>query len=95
MFEVCHATKPTFGCRPQPVWPSEYVLVARVSTDTPDGAFRLTNHIDSPWWYNGGVEQVGQPSRSTSVGDVVKNMATGELWHCDNVGWSKLWRRLL
>lgn len=38
--------------------------------DALEDAFRLTNHIDDPWWENEGVT-LTKESRSTSVGDVI------------------------
>jgi hypothetical protein len=55
--------------------PAKLTLVARVDTNELDDAYRLTNHIDSDWQENPGVEAVGDAgkgARSTSVGDVLE-----------------------
>jgi hypothetical protein len=61
-----------------PAYPAECKLVAEVEVpeesclaDACEEAFRLTNHIDCPWWDNEGVTRHGPETRSTSVGDVV------------------------
>jgi hypothetical protein len=57
-----------------------------------DEAFKLTNHINEPWWDNEKVEALVN-SRSTSVGDViVMTLDTGEVehWRCDPIGWTEI-----
>ena len=46
-------------------------LVAIVDTDDLDEAYRLTNHIDKPWYENTEVQTI-RKSRSTSVGDFME-----------------------
>jgi len=96
--QVAHALRPNFGfdgINPAPVYPDGFITVAVVEVPegteaTPDLAFRLTNHIDSPWWENPGVTLVGSPThRSTSVGDVVV-MPDGSVMKCEMAGWSKV-----
>ena len=72
-----------------PVFPDDYILVAIVDSEVLEKVFELTNHIDSQWWDNDGVEVVGDNHhRSTSVGDiVVTNEGT---FRCENVGWHEL-----
>jgi len=55
-------------------------------------AFEKTNHIDSPWWENAGVNRafLSIRPRSTSVGDRVEIAETGELWECSSVGWKRI-----
>lgn len=70
-------------------FPREFTLVARISEcPTLGAAFELTNHINRAWWENPGVERVGPPCRSTSVGDVV--VFEGVAYRCELVGWSKI-----
>ena len=47
-------------------------LVAEVSTDNLEDAFRLTNHIDQDWWMNTEVLPCTDPTRSTSCGDLLE-----------------------
>lgn len=76
MFEVWHASNPTFGLEflfsemPTPEWPDDFHLVAKVRCDDPEEAFRLTQHIDVEWWDNDQVYLV-EEGRSTSVGDLI------------------------
>jgi hypothetical protein len=55
-------------------------------------AFEKTNHIDSPWWENAGVTRafLAIRPRSTSVGDRVEIVETGEVWECISVGWKRI-----
>lgn len=55
-----------------------FELVAEVEGDDLERAFSATNHIDSDWSENPGVEvKTTAPRRSTSVGDlVVRDRAT-------------------
>ena len=71
------------------VWPDDYILVAIVDSEHVEKVFELTNHIDSPWWDNDGVEVVGDNHhRSTSVGDIV--VTVEGTFRCENVGWKEL-----
>jgi len=67
-------------------WPEEYNVVARVETGDLGTVFEKTNHIDHEWWDNDGVERIGPPTRSTSVGDVV--VLDGVAHRCEPCGWS-------
>jgi hypothetical protein len=71
------------------VYPDDYILVAIVDSEVLEKVFELTNHIDTQWWDNDGVEVVGDNHhRSTSVGDiVVTNEGT---FRCENMGWHEL-----
>jgi hypothetical protein len=84
--QLCNAVE-EFGC--DAVFPDDYILVAIVDSEVLEKVFELTNHIDSPWWDNDGVEVVGDNHhRSTSVGDiVVTNEGT---FRCENMGWHEL-----
>lgn len=55
-------------------------------------AFEKTNHIDAPWWENMGVKRafLSIRPRSTSVGDRVEIVDTGEVWECSSVGWRRI-----
>lgn len=96
VYEVYHADNPNWGYGPQPTsWPAEgFTKVAVATGSNVDDAFRLTNHIDWPWWENEGVVRVGPECRSTSVGDVVVEVdcETGErrAYLCANCGWDDL-----
>ena len=60
-----------FGEGDAPRFPEDYTLVARIESSSDlDEGYRLTNHIDRPWFQNAAVE-VLQHSRSTSMGDVL------------------------
>jgi hypothetical protein len=48
----------------------DLVWVADVYCKNLDEAYRLTNHIDEPWWTNKEVKEYIR-SRSTSCGDVI------------------------
>jgi hypothetical protein len=90
MIEVYHATKPTFGlplhAPDEGPWPKGYELVAKVDTHDLDEAFGLTQHIEDEWWKNKKVELV-KKSRSTSVGDVLKQ--EGRLYTVEFLGFSE------
>ncbi len=71
-----------------PAYPDNYTTVAVVEGEDVETAYRLTNHIDHPWWENAGVTLVGDPEhRSTSPGDVVV-MPCGQILRCENAGWA-------
>ena len=99
MIAVHHATNPTWGFGPDPVWPEAYTHVADVDVDDENHAlvFQLTNTIDHHWWLNRGVtpnfdspafrEVKGMKgTRSTSVGDIIV-LSDGKVLRCANVGW--------
>jgi len=65
-----------FSDRTVAAWPADFTQVATVRGNSLDDAFRLTNHIDTPWTQNEDVTAcVKQPVRSTSVGDVIVDEA--------------------
>lgn len=71
-------------------WPHRYRCVAHVDTDSPEEAFRLTNHIDHDWTENAKVLSHGpEPLRSSSIGDVVVTTAGPML--CCRVGWKSVY----
>ena len=73
-----------------PAFPDDYTMVAVVEGEDVETAYRLTNHIDAPWWENEGVTLIGNPEhRSTSTGDVVV-MPNGQVLRCDNAGWTEI-----
>ena len=94
---VFHAINPNFGFvspeHPNPVWPMDYRHVADVEvgdykTQCPENAFRLTNHIDTDWFFNKEIVWFMPQSRSTSVGDIVE--IDGMYWRVENVGFVSL-----
>jgi hypothetical protein len=87
-YEVFHAKNPNFGFGGHPAFvPENYEKVAEVEVENVDEAFRVTNHIDEPWWKNPEVKwHKDQSRRSTSVGDVVVG-PDGKRYLCDMVGW--------
>jgi hypothetical protein len=93
---VYHEQGGSFGFGPQKPFPGEegdFLLAARVDTDDPDEAFRLTQHIDEPWYDNPECHEephpeTGQRHRSTSAGDVVVT-PDGKHWRCEPVGWTE------
>ena len=69
----------------------KYESVANVETDTLDSVYKLTNHIHSNWTTNDNVIALhGDQHRSTSIGDVVKNKSTKELFIVERAGFRKL-----
>lgn len=83
MIKVWHAKVPTFGLSEQN-FPADYELVAEVDTNDVEYAYKLTNHIDCPWWENREVKAIKQ-TRSTSVGDVLE--VNGKFHRCEMAGW--------
>lgn len=83
--KVWHAINPTFGMTEQS-FPNDYELVAEIDCETADEAFKLTNHIDRPWWEND--LKVIKESRSSSVGDIVE--IEGKILLCLDLGWKEL-----
>jgi hypothetical protein len=82
-------TSSGFGHGAMPQFPQDYDHVANVLTKTVEEAYRLTNHIDNPWWDNERVVKTVKDSRrSTSVGDVVETET--EAFRCEMVGWTKI-----
>ena len=51
-------------------FPQGYIEVAQVNTDSLGEAFELTNHIESDWTTNKGVQATIGDHRSSSVGDI-------------------------
>lgn len=90
MILVYHAKKPTFGLT-RKIWPDDYELVARVDVNNPEEAYYLTQHLNFEWWKNKGVDLV-KKSRSTSVGDVLIDVNTGDILLVENIGLSVIGR---
>jgi len=90
MFEVYHAKNPTFGFGPEPKWPDDFTLVAKVACDERDEAFMLTNNIGQSWDKNLKVTAFGGQHRSTSIWDAVKNLSTGKVYLCICMGWKEI-----
>ena len=88
-----------------PPFPEAYETVAIVKTDSREGAYQQTQHLDRPWWTNskivaatcfaprGGGKRPGE-ARSTSVGDVLvclgKGMHKGEVHRIHNLGFERI-----
>lgn len=69
----------------------KYQSVANVKTDTLDSVYELTNHIHSNWTTNDNVIALhGDQHRSTSIGDLIKDMSTKELFIVERCGFRKL-----
>ena len=96
-YVVFHAINPSFGLvslesKNPHIFPKDFEKVAEVevdsadSLDTVDEIFRLTNHIEGPWWENSEVTWHKERSRSTSVGDVIVT-ETGIKYLCEGKGW--------
>jgi hypothetical protein len=82
---------------------ADCTLVAEVDTDDLEEAWRLTNHIDEPWFApgGGGGKVITHPRdgeeprhRSTSVGDLAVK-SDGTVWYCDAVGWMQTKERTI
>ncbi len=69
--------------------PDLYYWVANVRTRNIGDVFRVTNHIDEAWWENPEIFEYNE-SRSTSVGDVVFDVAAGTYHLCMPAGWKEL-----
>jgi hypothetical protein len=78
-FQVWQRDNPTFrdddAAFLAQTFPFGFSHVADVVTDDIGRVFQLTNHIDAPFWENSGVSLVKDPCRSTSVGDVIVQVA--------------------
>ena len=71
MIAVYHNRNNLFGIVEDPDACRNIEKVAEVNSNSLSEAFRLTNHIESDWTQNPGVEAVPGRHRSTSVGDVM------------------------
>ena len=69
-------------------FPQGFALVAAVDAEAPGQVFQLTNHIDSDWTTNPGVTLAAnvRRARSSSVGDVFVDVATGVRYAVDGIG---------
>ena len=85
-FQVYHATDLSMMAMPQPErWHVDRMLYYRhvATVDAPlERVFTLTNHIDRSWVENREViwHVAGEPLRSTSVGDVIVSVESGQAW---------------
>jgi hypothetical protein len=59
-------------------WPASYQEVAHVEAESLEEAYLKTQHLETVWWHNPGVEAI-QISRSTSIGDVIQD-EQGDRW---------------
>lgn len=88
-YTVWHAINPTYGIGGHREFSKlNFKRVALVESNSVDDVYRITNHIDDPWWDNPEVIKKVEESRSTSVGDVVV-AEDGTAYRCEMVGWSK------
>jgi hypothetical protein len=69
---------------------ADYKTVATVECDSLGEVFQLTNHIDHSWTENEGVFALMERVRSTSVGDVVMENESGNLFVCAGCGWEQV-----
>lgn len=69
----------------------DYDWVAGLDAEDLGDVFRLTNHIDHAWWENPEIKYYKE-SRSTSVGDVVRDVEAGTYHLCMPTGWKELKR---
>lgn len=72
MIAVYHNQNNLFGSQPDFDAHTNVVKVAIVDTGDLAEAFNSTNHIDSCWMENFGVQAEPGEHRSTSVGDVLE-----------------------
>lgn len=59
-------------------WPTSYQKVAQIEAESLEETYLKTQHLETVWWHNKGVAAV-QMSRSTAVGDVLRDK-NGDLW---------------
>jgi hypothetical protein len=90
LFQVWHVKNPTFGFAPllglkPECWPDDYVHVADVIGFNVDHVFGLTQE----WDVGETITVFEEPTRSTSVGDVVIT-PDGEITRCEPYDWSVL-----
>jgi len=55
-----------------------------------DDVYELTNHINHSWTENVGVKAEPGPQRSTSVGDVIQDEATGHVYLVSMFGFTEI-----
>jgi len=87
MSKVYHVNDDHFRYR-DGVFPDDYDLVATVESEDLERVFYLTNHVESSWTDNSGVEAHSPPHRSTSMGDVV--VTEEGTFRCEMIGWKKI-----
>jgi len=88
MIEVYHKNDPTFrDVHEEVVDLSEFTKVAIVRCGALRDAFRLTNHIDEPWFDNEEVEVIKRNARSSSVGDLFHEVEPDNWFICQSIGW--------
>lgn len=88
-FRVFHRTNNLFDTKNRD--DARFIEVALVRCENLGTVFGLTNHIDRAWWDNHGVTVVGVKNhRSTSVGDEIEVVETGERFAVAGVGFEKV-----
>jgi hypothetical protein len=90
-FKIYHADAPTFmdnGRSTLTDFPRGFTHVATVEAANLSEVFEKTNHIDSDWSLNEGVQLARGVNhvRSTSVGDVVVTEVEHR-FSCEMIGW--------
>lgn len=65
-------------------------LVAEVEAPELGAVFGLTNHMSRPWTENEGVEAKSTLVRSTSVGDIVIDVAADRAYLVAGIGYEEL-----
>lgn len=68
------------------------VLAATVEGDTLEDAYRLTNNIDYAWTKNPEVTSSGNSLRSTSVGDIIREVGSNKTFVVECAGHRELGR---
>lgn len=80
--------------------PAMYVQALELNMISPAGlvdvpslsqVFEVTNHITHDWTTNPQVIWSNERARSTSVGDLVMNIETGDIFRCSSFGWEALY----
>jgi hypothetical protein len=94
-FKVYHRNKPSFMDNHSTTlreFPEGFTHVATVEAEDIERVFELTNHIDSDWTLNDGVEPTVAVAiigaRSTSVGDIAVE-ESGARYTCESIGWTR------
>lgn len=80
--------------------PALYVQALELNMVAPAGfvdvpslsqVFETTNHITHNWTTNPEVIWADKHARSTSAGDLVMNIETGDIFRCSSFGWESLY----
>lgn len=90
IFNVYHRTAYRFETENRAE--AKFLFVAMVVAENLDKVYELTNHIDHSWMENADVQVTPGTSghRSTSVGDEIENLSTGERFVVASAGFEKV-----